>query len=415
MTQRGPEIPVRTVRRLILSKQWLAGPRPPPSTPAAIRAVIRELGYVQWDPVPIVAPSHHLALWSRLRGYRPEQLERLLWEERSVFEHWLPMASLVLTEDYPMFRSFMRRYPDSLSDSWGVQREHASVFLRRNASLRNRMLRELREGPRTTGAFADHARTRRHDGEWTSSSDVALMLFHLSMQGEVMVVGREGNQNLWGLSRRFLPPGTDRTALPVAEAERQAALRSIRALGVATSREITTYFLRGRFLDLPAALDSLERDGSIQRARLEGIPGRAERYIAAEDLAQLSAIDRRFRPRVALLPPFDTLVYNQARLRALFGFDYVREQFLPKAKRRFGTYVLPILWGDRLVGRIDPRYDRERHGLDIQAVHHERDAPDDPVLGEALADEIARLATLLGADRVTYSGPVSPLWKRSLN
>ena len=404
-----------TVRRLIARKQRLEGKRPRQVTEESIVAVVRDLAYVQWDPVPIVAPSHLLSLWARLGSFEPALLERLLWEKRQVFEHWTPIASLVLTEDYPIYHSLMCRYPDSLSDSWGTQRERARQFLAAHSKLRRAVLTELRKGPLPLSQFKDHLRTKRSDGEWTPGSDVSNMLSHLSMTGEVMVVGHEGHQNLWGLTEDFLPAWADRVVLTEDEVDHRAALRALEALGIATPAEVNYYFVRGRYRDPRRTLRELEGEGAVHRVEVQGAAGREERYLLESDRPQLERIDSGdWEPRLTLLPPFDNLIFSSARTQRLFGFNYVREQFLPPGKRKFGTYVLPILWGERLIGRIDPRFDRDEGALVIQSVHAEPDAPRDAEVASALRDSISDLARFIGAEKVRYSSRVPPAWQRSL-
>jgi uncharacterized protein len=403
------------VRRLTVTKQHLAGMLPSRVTTGTMLSVVRDLAYVQWDPVSIVAPSHILSLWSRLGDFRLSDLEKLLWEEKKLFEHWTPMASLVLTEDYSLYSSLMRRYPESLSRSWGSHSARAKRFLAEHSGLRRKVLRELALGPLTLNQFRDHSRTRRSPGEWGFGSDVSQMLFHLLMSGDVMVVGHQGNQNLWGLSERFLPSWVDRKELSAEAFELEAAQRAIRALGTATPSEITYYFVRGRYDNLRATLARLQEESSIHRVSVEGLGPREERYIHDRDVELLESMGTAaWLPRVSLLPPFDNLICSPGRTSRLFGFEYVREQFLPKEKRRFGTYVLPILAGEKFIGRIDPRLDKERRELVINAVHAEPDAPRSPEIAAQIAEAITRLATFLGANRVTYSSRVPRAWKSSL-
>jgi uncharacterized protein YcaQ len=406
---------LQSVRRLAVTKQHLAGKLPTRTTSEAALSVIRDLPYVQWDPVSVVAPSHLLSLWARVGGFRPPDLERLMWKEKKVFLHWTPVASLVLSEDYPLYVSLMERYPESLTTSWGSQRAHAQRFLSEHRELRGKILRELGGGPLQVRQFGDHTRTKRKKGEWTFASDVALMLFHLLMSGEVMLVGHEGNQNLWGLSSSFLPRGINRRALSPEEFERAAAQRAIQGLGTATPREFTYYFVRGRYQTLRATLSRLMEEGIIHRVQVEELGSREERYVHDNDVSLLDAMEgSKWQPRTSLLPPFDNMVGSSARTTKLFGFEYVREQFLPKAKRKFGTYVLPILQGERFVGRIDARVDKLAQALVINAVHAEAEFGQDRDVAFELHDAIARLASSVGATRVTYSSPVPMAWKRGL-
>lgn len=409
-------VPLESARRLAVTKQLLAGKEPARATPSAMLAVVRELAYVQWDPVSIVAPSHLLSLWNRLGRFRPSDLDRLLWDRKELFLHWTPAASIVLTADFPLYSSLMRRYPDSLSRSWGAQRDRAREFLGTHTKLRAKILKELSHGPRRLGQFQDHARTKREDGEWTPSSDVSLMLSHLLMTGDVMVVGHEGNQNLWGLADRFLPDTVDRTELSEAEFERQAAERALRALGTATAAEINYYFPRGRYLHLKDALAQLLREAKVHRVKVDGLGGREERYIHDRDLPVLEAVGGGgWEPRMSLLPPFDNMVHSSARTSRLFGFEYVREQFLPKEKRRFGTYVLPILWGETFIGRIDPRMDRDARHLVINGIYAEPEAPRDARVGAELAAAIARLGSFVGAEKIIFPPKVPAIWKPYLH
>ena len=406
---------LESVRRLVVTKQRLAGKLPSRTTSRSLLSVVRDLGYVQWDPVSVVAPSHLLTLWARLGDFRPALLERLLWQDKTLFEHWTPMASLVLTEDYPLFLSLMRRYPASLTRSWGNHRERARTFLSQHAELRGSILRALKDGPRTIGQFEEHHTSKRNEGEWSPASAVADMLFHLTMSGDVMVVGHQGNQNLWGLADEFLPEWADLRPLSESDAESEAAQRAIRALGVATPREITLYFVRGRYDHLKQTLARLEANAKIHRVTVEGSSRREEQFVHHEDIPLLESLGAgRFEPRLSLVPPFDNLVYSQARGNRLFEFDYVREQFLPKEKRKFGTYVLPVVWGERIIGRIDPRLDKETGTLHINAVHAEPGAPRERVVAERIDETIDGLAKFVGARRVAYTPRVPALWKQEL-
>jgi uncharacterized protein YcaQ len=201
----------------------------------------------------------------------------------------------------------------------------------------------------------------------------------------------------------------------VDEFERAAARRAIRALGTAAPSEIHYYFVRGRYQNLKGALAQLEDESAIRRVRVEGLPGREERYIDSEDVRLLEAMKTAaWQPRLSLLPPFDNMLGSTARAKRLFGFDYIREQFLPAEKRKYGTYVLPILSGERFIGRIDPRLDRESGTLVVNSVHAEPGAPEDRGTAEKIAETVARLASFLGARRVSYSSRVPAAWKPAL-
>ena len=396
-----------------MTKQHLAGKVPTGPATEMIVSVIRDLGFVQWDPVDVVAPSHLITLWSRVGKFRMSDLDRLLWDDKKLFEHWSHAASIVLTEDYPLFYSLMKRYPESLSKSWGGWKARARKWLAENKGLRKKILNELGKGPLRLSEFEDHARGKRSADGWTSGSDVSTALFHMQMSGDVMVVGHEGRQNIWGLSETFLPSWVARNELPEQEVEREGAERTIRALGTASPSEINRYFLRGRYLDLKKALERLQEESTVHRVHVTGLGG--ERYIHDRDVQLLESMNSRvWQPRMSLLAPFDNLLAVREGTSRLFGFDYVHENFLPKNKRKFGTYVLPILWGDRFIGRVDPKMDRENERLVINSIHAEPGAPKDKEVALKIRGTIENLAEFLGAKEVEYTARVPEHWRNSL-
>jgi uncharacterized protein len=416
MTSAPIRTSLRTARRLAVTKQHLSGKRPARATAEGIVETVRDLPYVQWDPVSVVAPSHILSLWARVGSFRLADLDRLLWTDRRLLQHWIPFAGVVATEDYPLYSSLMRRYPESLSDSWGSQRAGARAFLAKHGELRKRVLADLRGGPLQLNQFKDHARTKRTAGDWAPSSAVSEMLWHLLMSGRVMVVGHEGNQNLWGLPDAFLPSWVSRKVLSEEEADSEAAQRAVRGLGVATAREVKYYFIRGCYQDIQSTLERLVAESRIYRVEIEGLRGREECFVHADDVALLDDLSReRFSPRVSVLPPFDNMICSQARGKRLFNFDYVREQFLPKEKRRFGMWVLPILRGEEFIGRMDASLDKEKRRLQVLALFAETDAPTARGVGTEIRQELDDLASFLGADSVGFTSRVPSCWKAALS
>ena len=408
-----PELTVslRAVRRLAAAKQHLAGKLPTRATKEDLISVLRDTAYVQWDPVPIVAPSHVISFWSRIGDFRLTDLDDLLWREKKLFLHCIPMASIVLTHDYPIYNTLMERYPESLSTRCRNHIPRARMF-QGSGALRKSVLNDLKEGPRVLNQFKDHRPKRSADG-WSSGSDVSNMLYHLQMVGEVMVVGHRGNQNVWGLTKDFLS-GRVRPGLSAEGYERTAAERAIRALGTATPRELFVYFVRGRYLNHKGAVNALSDESKIRPVRVEGIRDREQRYVHESDLKLLETIDGgAWRPRLSLIPPFDNLLAGGERLERLYSFEYAREQFLPKAKRRYGTYVVPLFWDDRFIGRIDPEMDRAKEKLVIHSVHAEP-GPVDGSVGPEIARSIGRFAEFLGAKEVEYGEKVPDAWSSSL-
>ncbi len=417
------EIPTNLegIRRLAVTKQRLVGnlPKKGQATREQIISVMRDLTFVQWDPIDVVAPSHVLTLWNRVGNFALSDLEKLLWDEKKLFEHWVNFAlTLVLTEDYPLYYSMMKHYPESIGKSWGSRKPKTLKFLADNKALGRSILNQLKKkGPLLQNQIEEYVPAKSPDG-WSTVSKVSEMLFHLSMNGELMVVGHEGKRNIWGLSSEFLPSWVEKKEYSEEEVEHMTAERAIRSLGTASPPEINYYFPRGRYQNLKKALDSLLKDSVIHRVRVEDLlQSRDERYVHDLDVKLLESLtggdNSLFVPRVSLLPPFDNLISGRERTNRVFGFDYSHEMFLPQKRRKFGYYVLPILWGETLVGRIDPIMDKQKGKLIINSVHAEPGVPADKTVAIKIAEKIESLAKFLGANEVVYKDRVPSAWKSS--
>jgi hypothetical protein len=398
---------------MAIARQRLPGP-PPGADGKGILDVVRDLGCLQLDPIRVVERSHLLVLWSRLGGFDLAELDALLWEERQLFEYWAHRASIVLTEDYPVHHLLMRRYP---TERYAYSRR-VKVWLRENEALRRYVIRRIREaGPLRLRDFEDRSRTGWSSSGWTTGRNVERMLDVLWTQGKIVVAGRDGIQKVWDLADRWFPEWTPKDRLSEREIVRKAAQRSLRALGVARQRDIEWHFTVGRYPGLALALGDLERKRVIERVRVveDGIEWPGPWFVHSEDMPLLDRLeDGAWEPRTTLLSPFDNLIIERARTEQLFGFDFRMEIYVPKAKRQYGYYVLPILHGDRMVGRVDPAMDRRRGVLVVHAVHAEPDGPTTPKAGRAVAAAIEDLARFLGARDVEYPGVVPEGWRKAL-
>jgi uncharacterized protein len=377
-------------RRVAVLGQLLALPRP-----RSILDAVRGLFFVQMDPTSSVARTEHLVLWSRLgERYRVADLERLLWRDKELFEF---NAYIVPSSDYALHRPSMRAY----LRGDGSRERYVASWMKANASFRRHILTRLRrDGPLRTRDIENRVVEGWRTGGWNDeSNDTAMMLEVLWRRGEVMIVGREGQQRIWDLAERRLPVHEPR---PAAEVALQFVERRLRAVGIGQPR---TFVQFGAFR--PAgwerALARLERDGIAVPVRVEGLRGT---WYAHGEL-----LERRFRARAALLSPFDQLIHDRTRTEGLFDFRYRLEIYVPRDRREYGYYVLPILVGDRLVGRLDPTFDRAANALTVRAVWAEPGAR--PEAGEAIAGEIGSLARWLGADRVEI-GRVPRAWRTAL-
>jgi uncharacterized protein YcaQ len=400
-------------RRLAITKQHLADKSSRPDTDG-IMQIVRDLGCLQLDPINVVARPQYLILFSRLGAYDTNLLDQLLWRERKLFEYWAHCASVVLTEDYPIHNLMMRTYARDDSN-WD---RRVRKWIADNDALRRAILSIIRrKGPTLSRDFIEAGVEPRAwvSTGWTSGRNASRMLDFLWMQGKLMVVGREGIQKVWDLAERFLPASTPREKWSEHKVVRHAAQRSLRALGVATPRQIQQHFIRGRYSNLARVLAELEDEKLIERVQIidGGQAWQGDWYIHTDDIPRIEKLSTGdWQPRTTLLSPFDNLICDRARTKLLFDFDYTIEIYVPKSKRKFGYYVLPILRGDRLIGRIDAAMDRARGVLHINAIFAEPNAPTNAT--RSIQDAIERLAKFLGANAITYTKRVPREWRRIL-
>jgi uncharacterized protein YcaQ len=324
-------------RRIAVRAQLLDG------SATEVLETVRRLGFLQIDPIATVATPQLLVLWSRLGPYDVAELDRLLWEERKLFE-W--GAFIRPIEDFPLILARMRR---RRTGKYAWERR-GTEFLQKNPGFRRYVLRELeRRGPLLSRELLDSSvRTWKSHG-WHGNRNVTVMLELLESRGQVAVTGRRGGHRLWDLAERWFPSVEPP---PLEEAERILAEKRWRALGVRRARS-------GEWEIHPDA---------------DATPVRA---------------------RTTFLSPFDRLVHDRDRAEALWDFRYRLEMYVPKAKREYGYYVLPILRGDRLIGRLDPVLDRKTGVLRVNSVHWEPGV--EPV---SLQKPLRSLATFIGADSI---------------
>jgi len=347
-------VSLEEARRIAVRSQLLDG------TAMTVLDTVRRLGFLQLDPIATVAPAQHLVLWSRLGAYDTSELDRLLWDERKLFE-W--NAYVWPIEDLPLLLARMRR---RRRDRYAGER-WAEEFLRTNARFKRYVLGMLEEnGPMLSRDLLDLSREKAEEGRrWFGTRNVTIMLEILHHRGRVAVAGRLDGQRLWDLAERWYPPTE---VVPLRVAEQRLADRRFRALGVRRVRQGWEAHPQGT-------------DGPVP-------------------------------DRVRILSPFDRLIHDRDRAEALFDFFYRLEMFVPKAKREYGYYVLPILQGDRLIGRIEPVFDRKTGVLDVVGVWSQPDAP--AVAGAGIAAALRELAEWLGAREIRVGATAPPAWAPAL-
>ncbi len=356
-----------TARRFLAARHMLLPPRSLPAEPESVMRVVERLGSLQFDPLDVTGRNHDLVLAARIPGYRRTWTDTLLYGERRLFEAHNKGLSLLPTVELPWYRV-----------SWDQNLgEHGSAAFVDHAALVDELIERIRrDGPLSSTDIKPRAAI---DWYWRPTNQVRAILEALAEAGILGLARREGNRRVYDLVERLFPP--ELLAERPAERDQRShkLLSRYRAhgmLGRSGSAELWYGTARAsRKADRPELptraelLAELVEGGSLVPIALEGVRG--ERFVLSDELELLaaSAVLSGAAPtdgaRVAFLAPLDPFVWDRDFLRALYGFDYVWEVYVPAARRRWGYYVLPLLYGDRLVGRIEPRIDRRAATLRV--------------------------------------------------
>jgi uncharacterized protein len=352
-------------RRLAVRAQLLDARRP-----ADLLDLVRDLTMLQLDPTAAIAPSADLVAWSRLgSGYSPADLVAALRSRRLIELHSMVRPG----EDVALYRAEMAAWPGTgeLRD-W--ERARAG-WVEANDACRRDILARLRSGgPAVSRELPDTCVVPWTSTGWTNNQNVIKLLGFLVARGEVAVAGRRGRERLWDLAERVYP---DVPAVPIEEAARLRNERRLGALGIA----------RARGPECPTEPWQVGEVG--EQAVVDGVKGTWR--------VDPGLLDQRpFRGRAALLSPLDRLVHDRARTLELFEFDYQLEMYKPAAQRRWGYFALPILSGDRLVGKLDATADRKAGVLRVTAIHE--DLPFTGPVAAAVRQEIEDLAEWLALE-----------------
>lgn len=353
-----------TARRFLVARHLLAPPRSLPTGVAGVRAVVARLGSIQFDPLAVAGRNHDLVLHARVADYDSRCTEELLYDTRELFEVWNKGLSLVPTPELPWYRIV-----------WDEARgRHGDGVLTRYEATVTEILGRIRaEGPLSS---LDFERKPAIDWWWGPTSETRAVLEALEVSGIVGLARREGNRKYFDLVERLYP--AELLAIQPSEPEqrRHKLLSRYRAHGLAgAAGPAEMWYGTGRvkrraddppgYVDRTELREGLVADGELLPVMVEGVKGM--RYIVYTDEEALDEARRPLAsdPEVTFLAPLDPLVWDRDLLRSVFDFDYLWEVYTPEHKRTWGYYVLPILYGDRLRGRFEPRFDRTTSTLRI--------------------------------------------------
>ena len=375
---------VRTVsltalRRIAINAQGYAS-RPRRGTRQEVDAAIRALTCVQLDSITAVERSHRITLGARVGTYPRETVSVLLGKGR-IFEYWAHEACLIPVEEWPLFRAVMRRHHPWRGDVIGQSPELAE---------------EVRAAVRERGPIASRDFDGKGGGGMWNWKPAKIMLEALWNSGEIVIAGRvSGFQRLYDLAERVIP----REILDAPEPDeptrlRELAIRAVRARGVLTEGGIVEHWrLRGGTARVRPHVDALVADGVLERLRVED--GGADVLVRSG-----TDLDPPRPTASALLSPFDNLLWDRPFARRVLGFDHLIEVYKPAPERRYGYYVLPLLWRDRVVGRADLKAERREGALVVKALHLERGVRRSGALDDAFERALDRLRRTIGLERV---------------
>jgi hypothetical protein len=392
------DVPAEAARRFLVTRHLLAPARSLAGGLDAVLEVFRKLGSIQFDPIAVAGRNHDLVLHARVAGYEPAWCD-VLYERREIFEATNKALSFVPTGEFPWFRHV-----------WGRKgpRFHAAA-LADNADVAGRVLERIRaDGPLSS---LDFERASGATKNWFGMPENAArsVLEAYTVTGVIGLARREGNLRYYDLLERLLPADVLAREVPERDQLLHKLLSRYRAHGLLAAGGAGGTF--DRIAPPRSTPDRVGRDtllaelidrGSLVPVAVEGMRGK--RFVLAEEAAQLAAPPEP-AASVAFIAPFDPLLWDTALLANLFDFDHVWEGFFPPAKRRWGYYVLPICFGDRFVGRIEPRIDREGRRVDVLGLWWQDGFEPRRAAGfvDAMRDALGAYLLFAGADRVGWA------------
>ncbi len=345
-------------RRYLAAHHLLAPPRSLPAEPASVMRVIDRLGSLQFDPLEVAGRNHDLVLLARVAGYRRSWTDDLLYRDRVLYETYNKMFSIVPTAELPWYRITWDR---------STLRHEGEAF-DTHAPLVEELLARIRDAGPTSSL--DIGARAAIDWYWRPTNQVRALLEAMAESGVLAIARRKGNQRYYDLVERLFPAELLAQRIPEREQLLHKLRSRYRAHGLlGATGEYTLWAGTGSAVERTTLREELVATGAIVPVEVEGLRG--VRFVPVEALPELDEADAAVAagaPAIsgaAFIAPLDPLVWDRDLLAALYGFDYRWEVYVPAEKRRFGYYVLPLFFGDRFVGRIEPRIDRKARTLRI--------------------------------------------------
>lgn len=383
------------VKILALQSQGLLQPAFGKGKKGAL-AAIGHLGYVQIDTLAVVARAHHHTLWSRLPDYNEKFLHELLEKDKAIFEYWSHAASYLPMSDYRFSLPRKKAYAGGQSH-WFAQDKKLKKYvldrIRAEGALQSKDFEYKRSGP----------------GNWYEWKPAKRALEQLFMEGQLMVARRQGFQKVYDLTENVLPPDAD-TKLPSEKEYAEYLIRkAVQANGIVEEKEIA-YIRTGLREQVNKALKKMLKDGELIEVSVEGLDGIP--FVTTS--ARLKSVEKiPDHQQVQLLSPFDNAVIQRKRVQRIFDFDYQIECYVPEPKRKFGYFCLPVLYGDSLVARFDPKADRAAKIFYIKAMFFEKGFVPDEKFNLLFAAKLKEFAAFNGCTKIVID-KAGKSWKKEM-
>jgi uncharacterized protein len=386
------KVTAEAARRFLFARHFLAPARALACGPPAVVEVIRKLGSIQFDPIAVAGRNHDLMLHARVADYEPGWCDAL-YERREIFETTNKALSFIPADEFPWYRvNAGRKGP----------RFHAAA-LADNADVAERVLERIQaDGPVCSADFErESGRTKNWFG--LPENAVRSVLEAYTVAGVIGLARRDGNVRYYDVIERLLPAKLLAQEVPEGEQLRHKLVSRHRAHGLLGAGGAGGTFARIANPDVRKTLhnEAVER-GELLPVEIEDLRGK--RFVVADEVADLEASPEP-PPSVAFIAPFDSLLWDTALLAKLFDFDFVWEGFFKPEKRRWGYYVLPIVFGDRFVGRIEPRIERDDGRVEVMGLWWEDGFAPRRADGfvEAMRDALRSYLRFAGADRLEWA------------
>ena len=374
----GINISKKDARNIIIVSQQLSGSRSGKNKDQLLK-IIESIGYVQIDTISVVERSHHHTLWSRMPEYNRQMLDELMENDKSIFEYWSHAAAYLPMKDF-RFSLIRKNNYSRRNKNWSSANKKILKYVYDRISA---------EGPLQSKDFADKRTGSSGWWNWKPSKDALDFLFH---KGDLMIKARKGFQKVYDLTERVLPENTDTSFPSENEFYEHLILTSVRSYGLSSANEISYNRRYDKKLFLEA-LNKLTEEKTIKKINILGLN---DEYYTSEEKMNLPGRINSTKD-VHILSPFDNLIIQRKRLKDLFDFEYTIECYVPEAKRKFGYFSMPVLYGDKFIARIDAKADRAENNFIIKNIFREESAMNRNLLSK----KIKKLSEFCGCSIIT--------------